>query len=76
MGYRPWGRKESDMTEPLHFTGQSEKYLSTHSLIEEVSLYLELAVNLLHKETSDQSQLATLKIQLLLAQCTDSGFET
>ena len=46
------------------------------SLIEDVSLYLELTMNMLHKETSDQSQLATLKTQLLLAYCTDSGFET
>ena len=46
------------------------------SLIEDVNLYLELTMNMLHKETSDQSQLATLKTQLLLAHCTDSGFET
>ena len=26
VGYSPWGRKESDTTEPLHFTSYKQRY--------------------------------------------------
>ena len=34
MGYSPWGRKESDMTERLHFHFHAlEKEMATHSSV-------------------------------------------
>ena len=34
MGYSPWGRKESDTTERLHFHFSAlEKEMATHSIV-------------------------------------------
>ena len=32
MGYSPWGREESDVTEPLHFH-TLEKHMAAHSSV-------------------------------------------
>ena len=33
VGYRPWGRKESDTTEQLHFTSEHSQWCNSESLI-------------------------------------------
>ena len=43
MGYSPWGRKESDTTERLHFTGHvgpesKSKFDKGHALLESLNV--------------------------------------
>ena len=40
MGYSPWGRKESDMTEQLHFTPQKRKIIKGRKFLSKLSMEL------------------------------------
>ena len=52
MGYSPWGRKESDTTERLHFTSlftlHNEALTSYHKIMGMFTVYLERGDTLTH----------------------------